>query len=77
QTPNNPQEPTKNILVPQTGDTVMRLLVSGPINPPTVLTPAETKMISDSAVVVRYGWKGKTYYAGAAAVKTLAPLMHQ
>ena len=77
ETPNNPQEVTKNILVPQTGDTVMRLMISAPINPPAALLPAETKMITDSAVVVRYSWKGKIYYAGASTVKTLAPLMHQ
>ena len=77
QTPNNPGDVTKNILVPQTGDSVIRLLPSGPITPPVTLSDTEKKRVADSAIVVRYQWKGKMYYAGAGSIKPLAPLMHQ
>ncbi len=76
-TPNEPQEVRKDVLVPQTKDTVMRLLVSAPVNAPAALSAEEKKMVLDSAVLVRYSWKGKVYYAGAPAVKTLPPLRHQ
>jgi hypothetical protein len=76
-TPNNPQDAIKNILVPKTRDSVVRLIVASPINPLPVLMADEKKLVADSAVVVRYEKKGKTYYAGTGSIKKLAPLMHQ
>ncbi|HVG13003.1 MAG TPA: hypothetical protein VM843_08360, partial [Flavisolibacter sp.] len=76
-TPRGPQEVKNDVLVPRTNDKVVRLLVSAPLVHPVDPSPAERKRVVDSAVVVRYQWKGKTYYASTAKVKTLAPLMHQ
>ena len=76
-TPGRVQVEKSDILVPQTKDKVMRLLVLAPMDQPAGLSPAEKQMTLDSAVVVRYEWTGKAYYAGAASVKALPPLMHQ
>ena len=74
---NMPDRPSTTLLVPKTTNKVTRLLVSGPIERTCAPTATEKKRLDPLNVVVSYKWKGQTYYATIATLKSLAPVMHQ
>ena len=67
-------ESKKTILVAETSNKVIQLIINGISPVPIKSSPSLKKLIASSDLVVSYLWKGKKYYRGIKKIKLLEPI---